>query len=168
MNRRCRAFRKKCMTCLLQRRNPSRFLKPPLKGSDMALNKIRLGDYIECSTTNNTNLVYGTELICGVTNDGIFTAPRGNVDDVNLKPYKIVENGAFVYNPSRLDLGSIAYRTEGLCIVSHLYIVFILTSVEKRSSTLHIFSCISEEMNSCARLLFAILAAKGLNSILRK
>ncbi len=92
----------------------------------MALNKIRLGDYIECSTTNNTNLVYGTELICGVTNDGIFTAPRGNVDDVNLKPYKIVENGAFVYNPSRLDLGSIAYRTEGLCIVSHLYIVFYL------------------------------------------
>lgn len=37
-----------------------------------------------------------------------------------------MENGAFVYNPSRLNLGSIAYRTSGLCIVSHLYVVFYL------------------------------------------
>jgi len=29
-----------------------------------------------------------------------------------------------VYNPTRLELGSIAYRTEGLCIVSHIYIWF--------------------------------------------
>ena len=48
-----------------------------------------------------------------------------------MKPYKIVNNGSFVYNPSRLDLGSIAYRTEGLCIVSHLYIVFSLTEKGK-------------------------------------
>ena len=49
-----------------------------------------------------------------------------------LKPYKIVETGAFVYNPTRLDLGSIAYRTEGLCIVSHLYMVFYLTDEGKK------------------------------------
>lgn len=92
----------------------------------MALTKIRLGDYIECSTTNNRDLRYGMELIEGVTNEGVFSSPKGSTIDVDLRPYKIVNNGAFVYNPSRLDLGSIAYRTKGLCIVSHLYIIFYL------------------------------------------
>ena len=98
----------------------------------MVLNKIRLGDYIERSTVNNKDLTYGYELIAGVNNQGIFTTPKGNIDGVDLKPYKIVNNGAFVYNPSRLDLGSIAYRTEGLCIVSHLYIVFYLNEEGKK------------------------------------
>ena len=88
--------------------------------------RIRLGDYIKRSTENNRDLKYGVELIEGVTNEGIFASPKGNPLDVDLKPYKIVNNGAFVYNPSRLNLGSIAYRTDGLCIVSHLYIVFYL------------------------------------------
>ena len=57
----------------------------------------------------------------------MFAKPKGNTNGVDLKPYKIVNNGAFVYNPTRLELGSIAYRTEGLCIVSHLYMVFYLT-----------------------------------------
>ena len=67
------------------------------------------------------NLKYGIDLITGVTSQGVFDTPKGNPLDVDLKPYKIVNNGAFVYNPTRLNLGSIAYRTEGLCIVSHLY-----------------------------------------------
>lgn len=98
----------------------------------MALTKIRLGDYIERSTSNNKDLKYGTDLITGVTNEGIFTSPKGNPEGVDLRPYKIVNNGAFVYNPTRLDLGSIAYRTEGLCIVSHLYIVFYLNDNGKK------------------------------------
>lgn len=92
----------------------------------MALNKIRLGDYIERSTENNSDLRYGIDLITGVNNEGVFAQPKGDTSDVNLKPYKIVKNGAFVYNPTRFDLGSIAYRTEGLCIVSHLYMIFYL------------------------------------------
>lgn len=94
--------------------------------------QIRLGDYITRSTVNNSNLEYGVELIEGVTNEGKFAAPKGNPVDVDLKPYKIVKNGAFVYNPSRLNLGSIAYRTDGLCIVSHLYVVFYLSEEGKR------------------------------------
>ena len=97
----------------------------------MALNRIRLGDYIERSTVNNSDLRYGTDLITGVNNEGVFAQPKGDPSDVNLKPYKIVENGAFVYNPTRFDLGSIAYRTEGLCIVSHLYMVFYLNEKGK-------------------------------------
>ena len=98
----------------------------------MALTKIRLGDYIVRSTVNNKDLKYGTELIAGVNNQGVFTTPKGNTDGVDLQPYKIVNNGAFVYNPTRLDLGSIAYRTEGLCIVSHLYMIFYLTEEGKK------------------------------------
>lgn len=94
--------------------------------------KTRLGDYIMRSTVNNRDEKYGIELIEGVTNEGVFSSPKGNPLDVDLKPYKIVNNGAFVYNPSRLNLGSIAYRTGGLCIVSHLYIVFYLNEEGKK------------------------------------
>lgn len=103
-----------------------------LGGLAMGLTNIRLGDYIERSTQNNKDLEYGTDLIVGVNSQGIFTVPKGNTDGVDLKPYKIVNNGAFVYNPTRLELGSIAYRTEGLCIVSHLYMVFYLTDEGKK------------------------------------
>ena len=98
----------------------------------MGLINIRLGDYIERSTQNNKDLEYGTDLIVGVNSQGVFAVPKGNTDGVDLKPYKIVNNGAFVYNPTRLELGSIAYRTEGLCIVSHLYMVFYLTDEGKK------------------------------------
>ena len=103
-----------------------------LGGLVMGLIKIRLGDYIERSTVNNSDLKYGIDFIAGVNNQGIFTAPKGNTEGVDLKPYKIVNNGAFVYNPTRLDLGSIAYRMEDLCIVSHLYMVFYLTEEGKK------------------------------------
>lgn len=98
----------------------------------MGLNKVRLGDYIVRSTANNNELKYHSDLIKGVTNEGIFSEPKCNPDEVDLKPYKIVKNGAYVYNPSRLNIGSISYFTEELCIVSHLYIVFYLNEKGKR------------------------------------
>jgi type I restriction enzyme, S subunit len=97
----------------------------------MGLKKYKLGELIERSTVNNKDLKYGTDLIAGVNNDGVFTSPKGNPIDVDLKPYKLVNNGAFVYNPTRIDLGSLAYRTEGFCIVSHLYIIFYLNEKGK-------------------------------------
>ena len=97
----------------------------------MAMKRYRLGDFIERSTANNRNLKYKEDLIVGVTSDGVFSTPKGNVNGVDLTPYKIVSNGDFVYNPSRFDLGSIAYRTEGLCIVSHLYQIFHLNEKGK-------------------------------------
>lgn len=98
----------------------------------MGLTSIRLGDYIERSTENNSDLKYGEELITGVNSSGVFAPPKGSTLGVDLKPYKIVNNGAFVYNPTRLNLGSLAYRTEGLCIVSHLYMIFYLTEEGKK------------------------------------
>ena len=98
----------------------------------MGLTKYKLGELIERSTVNNKDLKYGIDLIAGVNNDGVFTSPKGNPLDVDLKPYKLVNNGAFVYNPTRIDLGSLAYRTEGFCIVSHLYIIFYLNEKGKK------------------------------------
>ena len=97
----------------------------------MRLKKYKLGDFIERSTANNRSLKYKEDLIVGLTSDGVFSTPKGNVNGVDLTPYKIVNNGDFVYNPSRFDLGSIAYRTEGLCIVSHLYQIFHLNEKGK-------------------------------------
>lgn len=88
---------------------------------------VALGEYIERCSANNSTLKYGIELIQGVNNKGEFCLPKANTDGINLKPYKIVQNGDFVYNPSRLNIGSLAYRTEGMCIVSHLYVVFHLS-----------------------------------------
>ena len=98
----------------------------------MTLKTYKLGDLVERSTVNNKEQKYGMDLIEGVNTQGVFAPPKGNPIEVNLKPYKIVKDGAFVYNPTRLELGSIAYRTNGLCIVSHLYQVFYLNEKGKK------------------------------------
>lgn len=98
----------------------------------MGLTKYKLGELITQSTANNRNLQYGIEKIVGVSSEGIFTAPKGEPIDVDLRPYKIVDNGAFVYTPTRVNIGSLAYRTQGLCIVSHLYVVFYLSEKGKK------------------------------------
>ena len=85
---------------------------------------VRLGDFIEQRRENNSSLKYGVELIEGVNNDGEFQPTKALTDNINLKPYKVVRHGDIVYNPSRLNIGSLAYRTGGMCIVSHLYQVF--------------------------------------------
>lgn len=85
---------------------------------------VRLGDYISPRRENNSSLKYGVDLIEGVNSDGEFQPTKAITDNINLKPYKVVRHGDIVYNPSRLNIGSLAYRTEGMCIVSHLYQVF--------------------------------------------
>lgn len=93
---------------------------------------VRLGDYIDRSMVNNSDLKYGSEHIEGVTSRGEFAPTKAQTIDINLKPYKLVNNGDFVYNPSRFNIGSIAYRKQGFCIVSHLYVVFKLTEYGKK------------------------------------
>ena len=85
---------------------------------------VRLGDYISQRRENNSSLKYGVDLIEGVNSDGEFQPTKAITDNINLKPYKVVRHGDIVYNPSRLNIGSLAYRTGAMCIVSHLYQVF--------------------------------------------
>lgn len=87
--------------------------------------KVPLGELIEARNERNSDLRYGVDLIEGVTSEGFFAPTKAVTEGINLKPYKAVRKGDFVYNPSRLNIGSLAYRdTENMCIVSHLYVVF--------------------------------------------
>jgi len=95
---------------------------------------VRLGDYIEMRHENNSSLKYGVELIEGVNNSGEFQPTKALTDDINLKPYKVVRHDDIVYNPSRLNIGSLAHREGDMCIVSHLYQVFFIK--EKYKSVL--------------------------------
>lgn len=85
---------------------------------------VRLGEYISPRNERNSDLRYGTELIEGVNSEGDFQPTKAVTDGIDLKPYKAVWPGDIVYNPSRLNIGSLAYRKSGMCIVSHLYQVF--------------------------------------------
>lgn len=85
---------------------------------------VRLGDYIEMRHENNSSLKYGAELIEGINSNGEFQTTKAITENINLKPYKVVRHDDIVYNPSRLNIGSLAYRIGEMCIVSHLYQVF--------------------------------------------
>lgn len=85
---------------------------------------VKLGKYITPRNERNSDLRYGVELIEGVYSDGEFQPTKAVIEGIDLKPYKAVWPGDIVYNPSRLNIGSLAFREKGMCIVSHLYQVF--------------------------------------------
>ena len=97
----------------------------------MRLTGIRLGDYIERATENNKELKYGSEYIVGVNSQGVFAEPKGNTDDIDLAPYKIVNNGAFVYTPTRINLGSIDIVLKGY-VWFHIYILFSICRMKEK------------------------------------
>lgn len=84
----------------------------------------KIGGYIrECNDRNDKLIV--TE-VQGVESAGNFTDTRANTIGLDFHNYKIVRPNQFAYNPSRINLGSIAMREEsqGDCIVSPMYVVF--------------------------------------------
>ena len=50
---------------------------------------------------------------------------------IDIHNYKIVRNGQLVYNPSRINLGSIALLQNSDCVVSPMYVVFEVTDKNK-------------------------------------
>ena len=82
----------------------------------------KIGPYLrECnernSDLNNLN-------VQGVESSGNFAETKANTDGLNFSNYKIVKPRWFAYNPSRINLGSIALQNDGECIVSPMYCVF--------------------------------------------
>lgn len=67
--------------------------------------------------------------VMGVCSDGIFTKTKANISNVDLSTYSLVKKGDFAYNPSRINLGSIALCDEE-CIVSPMYEVFSIKDSE--------------------------------------
>ena len=91
----------------------------------------KIGAYIEDCNERNDNLQVTD--VQGVESTGNFTETRANTVGLDFHNYKIVKPNQFAYNPSRINLGSIALRdeAEGNCIVSPMYIVFKVSDTEK-------------------------------------
>lgn len=88
---------------------------------------VELGGYIEECNERNTENKYGVESLQGVTSDGVFDESKAKTDGLKFDNYKIVKKNFFAYNPSRINLGSIALNKDANCIISPMYIVFSVT-----------------------------------------
>ena len=91
----------------------------------------KIGTYINECNTRNENLCVSK--VQGVESSGNFAETRSNTNGIDFHNYKIVKPNQFAYNPSRINLGSIALRNEidGKCIVSPMYVVFEVIDTEK-------------------------------------
>lgn len=87
----------------------------------------KIGNYIErMNERNNLNNITDVE---GVENSQKFIAPK--TCSKNITNYKIVKNNCFAYNPSRINIGSIALRKGNDCVVSPMYEVFKIKDEEQ-------------------------------------
>lgn len=89
----------------------------------------RIGTYILESNERNSDLRNNN--VQGVNSSSNFGETKANTVDLGLQNYKIVRTKQFAYNPSRINLGSIALLNSTDCIVSPMYIVFRIVDEKK-------------------------------------
>lgn len=87
----------------------------------------RLGEMINSVSRKNE---VNEKNVMGVCSDGVFVSTKANITNVNLSNYSLVKEGEFAYNPSRINLGSLAL-CEKQCIVSPMYEVFEIKDTNK-------------------------------------
>ena len=63
-------------------------------------------------------------MVQGVDATGSFCETKANMTGIDIGKYKVVRNGNFAYNPSRINIGSISMNEGEDCIVSPMYQVF--------------------------------------------
>ena len=82
----------------------------------------KIGKYItEVDERNNNKTV---TLVQGVDATGSFCETKADMTGIDIGKYKVVRNGYFAYNPSRINIGSISMNEGEDCIVSPMYQVF--------------------------------------------
>ena len=81
-----------------------------------------IGPHITESNERNTDLLISN--VQGVNSTSSFGETKADTTGLDFRNYKIVRKGQFAYNPSRINLGSIALLRDKDCIVSPMYIVF--------------------------------------------
>ena len=83
----------------------------------------KIGGYIE--EVNNRNSDLQILNVQGVNSTSSFGDTKANTTGLDFSNYKIVTHNQFAYNPSRINLGSIAlYKEPQECIISPMYCVF--------------------------------------------
>ena len=80
---------------------------------------------------NERNIMRNIDTVKGVVNSGLFADTKADMTGIDISNYKIVRKGQFAYNPSRINLGSIALLRDKDCVVSPMYVVFEVTNREK-------------------------------------
>ncbi|WP_455520849.1 restriction endonuclease subunit S [Parvimonas micra] len=89
-----------------------------------------IGKYIEL--VNEINSSYDINNVKGVESSGSFMKTRANMQGVDIGKYTVVRKGSIVYNPSRINLGSIViYKDDSPCVVSPMYSIFKVSVTEK-------------------------------------
>ena len=76
---------------------------------------------------NDRNADLSISNVQGVNSTSSFGETKADTTNLDFHNYKIVRKGQFAYNPSRINLGSIALLRDDDCIVSPMYIVFEVT-----------------------------------------
>lgn len=91
-----------------------------------------IGPYIDSVNENNSENAYTH--VQGVGAGGSFIDTRANMQGVDIGKYTVVRKGNIAYNPSRINIGSIAlYNSDEPCVVSPMYSVFKVTDTDKVS-----------------------------------
>lgn len=91
-----------------------------------------IGPYIDSVNENNSEEAYTHAK--GVQSGGSFIDTRANMQGVDIGKYTVVRKGNIAYNPSRINIGSIAlYNSDEPCVVSPMYSVFKVTDADKVS-----------------------------------
>ena len=107
----------------------------------MALNNIRLGDYISLFEEKNDDEKYGLEFVKGISTQKKFIETKANMDGVSLKGYKVVPPNCFAYVPDtsrRGDKISLAYNdTNKPILVSSISVVFKI--IHKELNPMYLF-----------------------------
>lgn len=89
-----------------------------------------IGPYIQ--VVNESNVNNEVAHVQGVESSGSFMDTRANMQGVDISKYTIVNKGYIAYNPSRINIGSIAmYTNDEPCVVSPMYSVFKVIDIDK-------------------------------------
>lgn len=82
----------------------------------------KIGTYI--TELNKRNTMLKIKNVQGVNSSSNFCETKADTTGLDFRNYKVVRTEQFAYNPSRINLGSIALLSDKDCIVSPMYIVF--------------------------------------------
>lgn len=89
-----------------------------------------IGEYIKLVNTTNDEKKY--TCVQGVESSGSFIDTRANMKGVDIEKYTVVSKDNIAYNPSRINIGSIAlYSNDEPCVVSPMYLVFEIINIKK-------------------------------------
>ena len=95
----------------------------------------KIGPFVEEVNIRNSNGVIRD--VCGINTEHEFQETKANLAGVDLTNYKAISSGVFVFNPSRINIGSIGlYSSPSRSIASPMYEMFKVTSPDLDSNYL--------------------------------